>query len=365
MAIYWKALFLFPFHSTNSKEEGYYITMKELIILLKNGNRSALLAALVNTIISVLKGVAFFLSGNVAMFAETMHSLGDAANQFFVFIGSALSKKAPTKRFPGGFGRLVNIVLLFAVLIVGIMAYETVREGIDHVINPQESTAFLLIISVLSLSVSLEFIVLTKAMKEIVTNAGVKTRGLKLYSSSFTYLKSAKPATKLVFLEDSVATAGGILAILAVVVTEYTNFKQAEGIVSIVIGLLMFIVVGRVFLDNAAGAIGEADLEMQGVIGNIAMKDPDVRDIQGLAVFKEGEDFHVELSIEIDSKLTVEQVDKIRQRIEKQILSEKGVSDIIIEFDKDDGILNWPNSIHKNEKRKKMLEKHSSWKNVD
>ncbi|HEO8419177.1 cation diffusion facilitator family transporter [Niallia sp. FSL W8-0635] len=339
--------------------------MKEFIFLLKNGNRSALLAALVNTIISIIKGFAFFLSGNVAMFAETMHSLGDAANQFFVFIGSALSKKAPTKRFPGGFGRLVNVVLLFAVLIVGIMAYETIREGIDHVIRPQESTGFFLIIIVLSISVSLEFIVLIKAMKEIVTNAGLKTKGWKLLTTSFAYLKSAKPATKLVFLEDSVATAGGLLAILAVVISEYTNFKQAEGIASIIIGIFMFIIVGRVFLDNAAGAIGEADLEMQGVIGNIAMKDPDVRDIQGLAVYKEGEDFHVELSIEIDSKLTVEQADNIRQRIEKQIFTEKGVSDIIIEFDKDDGILNWPHSIHKYEKRKKILEKHSSWKNVD
>ncbi|WP_312094495.1 cation diffusion facilitator family transporter [Niallia sp.] len=339
--------------------------MKEFIILLKNGNRSALLAALVNTIISILKGVAYFLTGNVAMFAETMHSLGDAANQIFVFIGSALSKKAPTKRFPGGFGRLVNVVLLFAVLIVGIMAYETVREGIDHVINPEESTGFLLNIIVLSISVSLEFTVLIKAMKEIVTTAGLKPRGLKLFTSSFTYLKSAKPATKLVFLEDSVATAGGILAILAVVVSECTSFKQAEGIVSIIIGIFMFIVVGRVFLDNAAGAIGEADLEMQGVIGEITMSDPDVRDIQDLTVIKEGEDFHVELSIEIDSKLTVEQVDKIRQRIAQQILTEKGVTDVIIEFDKDDGILNWPHSIHKYEKRKKMIEKQSTWKNVD
>jgi len=217
-----------------------------------------------------------------------------------------------------------------------------VREGIDHIIRPQESTGFFLVIIVLSISVCLEFTVLIKAMREIVTTAGLKTRGLQLFPSSFTYLKSAKPATKLVFLEDSVATAGGILAILAVIVSEYTNFKQAEGIVSIIIGIFMFIVVGKVFLDNAAGAIGEADLEMQ--------------DIQGLAVYKEGEDFHVELSIEIDSKLTVEQVDKIRQRIEKQILTEKGVSDIIIEFDKDDGILNWPHSIHKYEKRKKTHE---------
>ncbi len=103
----------------------------------------------------------------------------------------------------------------------------------------------------------------------------------------------------------------------------------------------MFFVVGRVFLDNAAGAIGESDAEMEGRIGIIAMADPDVRDIQDISVYKEGENFHVELSIELDSKLTVAQADLIRHRIEDQILEEKGVSDVIIEYDKDDGILKW------------------------
>src|SRR5690625_2558966 len=108
--------------------------------LFKKGNKSALIAAIVNTIISIIKGVAYFFTGNVAMFAETMHSLGDAANQYFVYIGSALSKKMPTDRFPNGFGRLVNLVLLGAVLIVGIMSYETIKEGFLHILNPVEST---------------------------------------------------------------------------------------------------------------------------------------------------------------------------------------------------------------------------------
>lgn len=315
--------------------------MKEFFVLLKNGNKSALLATIINTIIAIIKGIAYFMTGNVAMFAETMHSLGDAANQLFVFIGSALSKKSPTKRFPGGFGRLVNLVLLFAVLVVGIMAYETIREGFIHTFYPEESTGFLLTLLVLGASVCLEFYVLIRAMKEIVLESNGTAKGRGLFRASLSSLKNAKPATKLVFLEDSVATAGGILAIIAVTIAEYTNFKQAEGLVSIIIGVMMFIVVTRVFLDNAAGAIGEADAEMEGKIGNIAIRDPDVRDIQALAVYKEGEDFHVELSIEIDSKLTVEQADKIRNRIENQILEEKGVSDVIIEFDKDDGVLNW------------------------
>ena len=109
--------------------------MRDFLILLKEGNKPSLLAAIVNTIIAILKGIAFFLTGNVAMFAETMHSIGDAANQFFVFIGSALSKKAPTPKFPNGFGRLVNLVCLGAVIIVGIMSYETIKEGWHHILT--------------------------------------------------------------------------------------------------------------------------------------------------------------------------------------------------------------------------------------
>lgn len=60
--------------------------MREILTLLKSGNKPSLLAAIVNAFLGIIKGIAFFFTGNVAMFAEMMHSLGDAANQFFVFI---------------------------------------------------------------------------------------------------------------------------------------------------------------------------------------------------------------------------------------------------------------------------------------
>lgn len=43
--------------------------MKELLGLLKEGNKSALTAALVNTVVSIIKGVTYFFTGNIAMFA--------------------------------------------------------------------------------------------------------------------------------------------------------------------------------------------------------------------------------------------------------------------------------------------------------
>jgi len=164
--------------------------MSELIKLLRKGNKSAIMAAVVNTIISIIKGIAFALTGNVAMFAETMHSLGDAANQFFVFIGSALSKKVPTKRFPNGFGRLVNLVLLGAVLVVGIMAFETIKEGYHHILHPTKSSGFILNIAVLGISVLLEMFVLFKAMKETARCRNEYRRGQCFYAKLCSFKES-------------------------------------------------------------------------------------------------------------------------------------------------------------------------------
>ncbi len=309
--------------------------------LLKNGNKSSLIAAIVNTIISIIKGVAYFYTGNVAMFAETMHSLGDAANQFFVFIGSALSKKMPTDRYPNGFGRLVNLVLLGAVIIVGIMSYETIKEGYHHILHPTESTGIVINLSVLAVAVILETYVLYKAMKEVLHEAHTEAKGFAIMSKSFSSLKKAKPATKLVFMEDFVATLGGIIAIIGILLSYFGGIHEAEGIASIIIGLMMFYVVGRVFLDNAKGALGEADDELEEIIAQYIFTNPEIKDIKTLFAIKEGEDFHIEMKLEINPSLTVAEASEIKDRIEGRIHEIKGVTDVIIEFDEDDGIQTW------------------------
>ncbi|MEK4486822.1 cation diffusion facilitator family transporter [Psychrobacillus sp. FSL H8-0484] len=316
--------------------------MGEFFRLLKGGNKPSLIAAIVNTIIAALKGGAFFLTGNVAMFAEMMHSIGDAANQFFVFIGSALSKKAPTPKFPNGFGRLVNLVCLGAVILVGILSYETIKEGWHHIQHPAESTGVAISLIVLGIGIILETVVLYKAGKEILHDVGVKgTSFLSPLTTSIAHLKRAKPATKLVFMEDLVATSGGVLAFVAVLISHFTGFLQAEGIASIMIGLMMFYVVGKVFLDNARGALGETDEQMLVHIALIVSENEQVKDIQELEVIKEGEFLHVKLVAEIDPTLTFAQLDDIRDVLKDLILSQQGVTDVIISFDEDDGVQDW------------------------
>ena len=316
--------------------------MGEIIKLLKHGNKPSLLAAFVNLFLGIIKGVAFFFTGNVAMFAEMMHSLGDAANQFFVFIGTALSKKSPTRQFPNGYGRVVNLVCLGAVLIVGILSYETIKEGWHHFLNPAtESKGILIALSVLLIGIVLESSVLHKAAVEILHEAGQEKAGLSSIIRSAKFLKRAKPATKLVWMEDLVATSGNVLAFFAIIIAYFTGFHRLEGIVSMLIGFMMFYVVGRVFLDNARGAIGETDEEMLIHIGNLVMANPNIKDIARLVVVKEGEFLHVELVGETNPELSLAYLDDVRDHLTEIILSQKGVTKVSIAFDEDDGHTKW------------------------
>ncbi len=315
--------------------------MNELWKLLKHGNKPSLLAAFVNLFLGIIKAVAYFLTGNVAMFAEMMHSLGDAANQFFVFIGSALSKKAPTRKFPHGFGRVVNLVCLGAVLIVGILSYETIIEGWHQIQHPAESSKMWISLVVLGIGIIMEGSVLMKAAKEIAHDAGLKTTLMSALPKAFTHLGSAKPATKLVFMEDLVATSGGVLAFIAVMISHFTGFLQAEGIASVLIGAMMFYVVGTVFLENARGAIGETDEEMLNHIAHIVLDDPNIKDIKKLVVLKEGEFLHVELIAEVDPKLSFAYLDDVRDHLTEIVLAQKNVSKAHISFDEDNGVIEW------------------------
>ncbi|GGB06277.1 cation diffusion facilitator family transporter [Macrococcus hajekii] len=320
--------------------------MTGLFALLKKGSKSSLMAAIVNFILGLLKFGAYVVTGNVAMFAEMMHSFGDAANQLFVWVGSAVSRKKPNEKFPFGYGRLVNIVCLFAVIIVAILAYETILEGIHHIQHPasgdENFNHFLINAGVLLIGIVLESSVLYKAGKEVLEEAHLPTTGIHPFTTSYANLKKAKPATKLVFLEDTVATGGGVLALLAIIIARLTGFGQIEGIVSVVIGLMMFYVVARVFLENAAGAIGVSDQEMEVQASRIILENDHVTDIKRLTVLKEGEDLHLEALLETPhADYNLRQLSEIKKDIAYKLLEQPHVVDVNLEFMEADDVHDW------------------------
>ncbi|RAP78526.1 cation diffusion facilitator family transporter [Paenibacillus montanisoli] len=310
--------------------------------LLKKGNTSSATAAIGNTGLAIVKGVAAAITGSGAMFASTMHSIADAVNQAFVFAGSVLAEKKPTRRFPTGFGRVINLFCMVAVIVVTVMAYETIREGFHLLAHPVESHGFWLNLFVLLLSVAVDGFVLIKAMKEIVHESRVEAKGFGIVTQAFRNVGRAAPPTRLVFYEDLVATTGALLALVAVVVTSLTSFTLLDGVSTVLIGFLMIGVAFKVGYDNMVGLIGvSAPRDVEEKVAKIIFANHYVTDIYQMRILQEGRYYHIEGLIELRPGLTLADADDIKFRIRDSLLNDADIADVTIGIIEDNGIKNW------------------------
>ncbi|WP_150271602.1 cation diffusion facilitator family transporter [Paenibacillus tepidiphilus] len=311
--------------------------------LIKKGNKSSGSAAIGNTCIAVVKGVAFAVTGSGSMFATMMHSIADAVNQMFVFSGSVLAEKRPTRRFPDGFGRVINLFCMVAVIVVTIMAYETMLEGWHLLQHPNtESKGYWINVLVLVLSIATDGFVWVKAMNEVLHDARVEAKGFGKFAASLRNVKRAAPPTRLVFYEDMVATSGGLLALIAVLVTALTDFKLLDGVSSILISFMMVGVAFRVGYDNMVGLIGvAAPPEIEERVSQIIFDEPLVTDIYQLRILQEGRYYHVEGLIELKRGMTLADADDIKFKVRDKLLADPYISDVTLGILEDNGVRNW------------------------
>jgi len=316
--------------------------MSNIRELIKKGNVSSAAATIGNIVLAAIKGIAAYLSGSGAMFAEAMHTLADTLNQGFVFLGSILAERKPTERYPTGFGRLINLFCMGAVLVVTVMAYETVLEGLHLVRHPVRATNLGLTTGVLIISILVDGYVLVKSMREILAESHTQARGLGLLPAALRNLDRASPPTRLVFFEDVVATSGALLAILAILLSHYTPLKILDGIAAVIIGLLMGTVAFRLGYDNMAGLIGvAAPREVEEKVAQLILADPDVTDINKMRIVREGRYYHVESYVELRPGLSLAEADDIKFRIRDALLADAEITDVTLGIIEDNGIQNW------------------------
>jgi len=310
--------------------------------LVKKGNTSSATAALGNTGLAIIKAIGASFSGSGTMFASAMHSVADAVNQGFVFLGSVLAERQPTKRFPTGFGRVVNLFCMIAVIVVTIMAYETFHKGLKLIKHPEEASNFWLNFIILLIAIVIDGSILIKAMKEIVKETRSGATGLGIIPSAIRNAGRAAPPTRLVFYEDVVATLGALFALIAIILAEYSSFKLMDGIATILIACLMIGVAFKVGYDNMVGLIGvAAPKDVEDRIGAIILDNPDVTDIGKMRIVQEGKNYHVEAYVELRKGFSLAEATEINHRVRAKLLEDPDVADVTLGIMDDNGIISW------------------------
>ncbi len=105
-----------------SSERGFWATKWALISL---------------GITTVLQIIIFWFSGSTALFADTVHNLGDGANSIPLLIAFALQRRVASRKYTYGYGRTEDLAGLIIVLSIAISAFVAGYESIRKLFDPQ------------------------------------------------------------------------------------------------------------------------------------------------------------------------------------------------------------------------------------
>jgi cation diffusion facilitator family transporter len=103
----------------------------------EEGIRTVWLALAALGVTSLLQILIVLASGSVALFADTMHNIGDALNSIPLLIAFYLARRLATRRYTYGFGRAEDVAGIFIVLSIAVSAGIVFWESFQRLLNPQ------------------------------------------------------------------------------------------------------------------------------------------------------------------------------------------------------------------------------------
>jgi cation diffusion facilitator family transporter len=100
------------------------------------GTRAVKVGLLVLGVTAALQAFVVVLSGSVALLADTVHNLSDALTAVPLWIAFVLARRAPTRRFTYGLGRVEDLAGLFVVLMIAASALIAGWESVWRLREP-------------------------------------------------------------------------------------------------------------------------------------------------------------------------------------------------------------------------------------
>lgn len=199
-----------------------------------SGTTKVIIAALIgNTLISITKFTAAFITGSSAMLSEGIHSLVDTGNQVLLLHGLKQAKKPADEHFPFGHGKEIYFwSFIVAILIFALGGGISIYEGILHILDPEPITNPMINYVVLGLAMLFEGAAWFFAFREF-----SRVKGRHGYIEAVQRAKD--PSIFVVLFEDSAAMLGLLVAFIGIALTQWTGYLYFDGAASVIIGLIL------------------------------------------------------------------------------------------------------------------------------
>jgi cation diffusion facilitator family transporter len=288
------------------------------------GSTAVVVVALAcNLGIAVAKFAAAAWTGSSAMLSEAIHSLVDTCNQVLLLYGIKRAARPPDENHPFGHAReLYFWSFIVAILLFSLGAGVAIYEGIDKIKHPHEIDNAYILYLVLGVSIILEGISTFKAVSEFNSKRPAGAGGM------IAALKSSKdPTLFAIVLEDLAALTGLVIALVGIAAAHLGGFAEADGIASILIGVLLGAVAMFMSREIKSLIVGEAastDVQagLAAIIGGDMGTGKPIRAINDIRTMHLGpEDVLVTASVDFQDYVTAKTVEEVTARLQKAITS--------------------------------------------
>lgn len=287
-----------------------YESVNDSKVRIKYGNLASVTGIICNFLLCVAKLIVGVLFNSVAIIADAINNLTDAANSVITYIGFVMSGKPADKDHPYGHARYEYLACLLVSFIILMLGLSLLKTSFLKIINPEPVNTNMISIAILIVAI------LTKLWMSFF----YKKIG-KIINSNVLYANSIDS------LNDVISTTVVLLTLLIAIFTDY-NFDGIAGCLVSILIIYSGIGVLKDTINDLIGTTPEPEL-----INNIISKLKSYEDVKGihdLVVHSYGPGnyfatVHVEVSSQADILISHDMIDNI----ERDFLNELNINLVI------------------------------------
>lgn len=188
----------------------------------------------VNIALFSIKLWAGIVSGSIALTADAWHTLSDSLSSIIVIFGAKLSSKKPDMEHPFGHGRWEQIAAIFIGFLLGIIAYDFLKDSIGN-FQSKESANF----GTLAIVVTIISIIVKEALAQYAFFIARNTNNLSVKADGWHHRTDAISSVIVligIFFTDHFWWIDSVLGIAIAMMLFYASYKIIKDAVNKLLG---------------------------------------------------------------------------------------------------------------------------------
>lgn len=260
---------------------------------------------IVNILLTLTKFVFGLIYKSKVLVADGIHSLSDLATDVVSIYGSKLSLKPADNEHPYGHGKIEYLTSI----VIGAVILALALSLLGNSLNAKTTITSNMVLYVTIFTILAKYLI-----SRYILSKGVKYKSNLLIASG----KESR--------SDVISSAIVIITYFLSKLSSYSKiFLYSDTIGTFIIGLIILKTAYRILKENIVSILGESeqDEEYLDKIRKIILENSEVVNIEELNIIKYGHYYQANITINMDSNVTLEDARVVSNRIKKKLINKK------------------------------------------